>query len=176
MHRIGFLLVLIAISKTMLAQHCPFDGSTVILIQVKNKAGKPVVSPAFTFTLIENPNALADSCTYAPGQLALPFAGIKDSWINRYEGLWVKRATERLKECNFNNKPGYMSVVLNQAQESCMVKNGNDFDFRERMFTIQVKQGNDIKQTILVPVDRKYALCTAAGKWSRIKPITIIIE
>lgn len=158
------------------AQHCPFDGSTVILIQVKNKAGKPVANPALTITLIENPNDAADSCTYAPGLQQVTFASIEKSWIEKYGNSWKNTATHLLKATDIKTKQGYMAVVLNQAQASCMIKNGNDFKYRERTYTIQISRGNNIQQTIEVQPDQKYKLCTGVGKWSRIKPIAIIIQ
>lgn len=170
-----FLLFTLTLNNAH-SQHCPFDGSTAIVIQLKHKTGKPVVNPAFTITLNENPNANADSCTYAAGELRLPFGTIKTSWINKYEGVWVERATEKLKECNFKSEQGYLSVLLNQAQASCMIKNGNDFIYQERNFSILIEGANGSKQSIAVPADSKYKLCTASGKWTRIKPIIVVID
>ncbi len=171
------LLLLLTIGLTKgNAQHCPFDGSTVILIQVKNKKGKPVVNPSFTITLTETPNAIADSCTYAAGQLQIPFSSIEKSWVNKYQGAWVNNTKQKLKDCNFKTTDGYMAVVLNQAQASCMAKNGNNFTYTERDFVITVEQPKGETQIIAVPASSKYALCTASGKWTRIKPIEIIVE
>lgn len=176
MHLIYCLLLLTGISKNTVAQHCPFDGSTVVVIQVKNKAGKPVITPALAITLIENSNDAADSCTYATGLQQVAFTSIEKSWIEKYGNSWKNTATHLLKATDIKTKQGYMAVVLNQAQANCMIKNGNDFNYRERTFTIQVSRGNDIQQTIEVLPDQKYKLCTGVGEWSRIKPIAIIIE
>lgn len=138
--------------------------------------GKPVVNPALTITLNENPNAAADSCTYASGLLQVAFTSIEKGWIERYANSWKNTATYLLKETDIKTEQGYRAVVLSQAQADCMIKNGNDFIYRERTYTIQVSRANEILQTITVQPDRKYKLCTGAGKWSRIKPVAIIIE
>lgn len=135
-----------------------------------------MANPALTITLIENPNDAADSCTYAPGLQQVAFASIEKNWIEKYGNSWKNTATHLLKATDIKTKQGYMAVVLNQAQANCMIKNGNDFIYQERTYTIQVNRGNDILQTITVEPDRKYKLCTGAGKWSRIKPIVLIIE
>lgn len=158
------------------AQHCPFDGGEVIVVRLKDKTGKPVNDSSFRITLVENHNSYADSCTYASGLLQVAFTSIEKGWIERYANSWKNTATHLLKETDIKTEQGYRAVVLNQAQADCMIKNGNDFIYRERNYTIQVSRANDILQTIAVQPDRKYKLCTSAGKWSRIKPIAIIIE
>ncbi len=171
------LLLLLTIGLTKgNAQHCPFDGGTVVLIQLKNKSGKPVNDSLVQINLSETANPYADSCTYATGLLNLPFATIEKGWIEKYGNSWKNTAIHLLKECKFKTKQGYRAVVINQAQTNCMIKNGNDFIYRERNYTIEVVQMNGAKQRIVVPANRKYALCKGSGKWSRIQPIEIIVE
>ena len=67
---------------------------------------------------------------------------------------------------------GFYALTLNQAEESCMIKNNNDFTYRKREFAITYQKDGS-KQTIKVPEDRIYSLCTDAGKWTRIVPIEI---
>lgn len=169
------LLLTIGASKTY-AQHCPFDGGTVILIQLKNKAGKPVNDSLVQISLSETANPNADSCTYAAGLLQLPFTSIEKGWIGKYGNSWKNNAIHLLKDSKFKTEQGYRAVVINQAQTNCMIKNGNDFIYMERNYTIDVVHTNGTKESIVVPAKRKYALCTGSGKWSRIEAMEVVIE
>lgn len=176
MKNFGLLLWLTIISGKTHAQHCPFDGASVIVIQLKNKAGRPVNDSLIKISLTEMPNNYADSCTYATGLLSLPFTAIEKGWMEKYGTGWKNSATHLLKATGFTSVKGYRVVVLNQAQSNCMIKDGNDFIYRERNYNIEVVQSTGNKQSIPVPADRIYKLCTASGKWSRIQAIEIIVK
>jgi hypothetical protein len=51
----------------MEAQHCPFDGTSIVLIKVLDMENKT------DFMLKEVNNPKADSCTYAEGLLDISF-------------------------------------------------------------------------------------------------------
>lgn len=167
------LLFLICIKQSA-AQHCPFDGSSIVVIKLTDSSGNPITKPGSAILLTEKPNALADSCTYATGQLNLAFGSPENKLIKKYEGAWEERATLYLTECSFN-QPGYYVVVLNQAQRSCMVERNNQFSYIKRQFEIGQKNGKGYVMLTDVPADRIYSLCTSSGTWTRIQAIEIIL-
>lgn len=166
-----FLLVLL-FSTRLVAQHCPFDGSWIVVIKLTDANGNIITRTDSTLFLTETPNPLADSCTYAEGQLNRPFDRPEKNLVKKYEGSWEYRAALYLEECTFK-EPGYFVVVLNQAQRRCMVERNNEFTYLDRHFEIRQKTKSGTKLLATVPMDKIYPLCTANGKWSRIKAIEL---
>ena len=158
----------------LLSQHCPFDGSTAVLVRLLNSQGNPIDSSTVSIRLLETPNPMADSCTYAEGQLNLVFGSIEESLVNRYSGAWVSWAEERLASCSFKDK-SHRVVVLNMAQTRCMVKDGTNFRYLDRAFEIQVIRDGKVLAKKPLTVKEMYPLCTARGSWERILPIPIRI-
>lgn len=158
--------------KQAAAQHCPFDGSSIIVIKLTDSSGNAITKPGSAIFLTEKPNALADSCTYATGQLNLAFGNPENNLIKKYPGTWEERAALYLKECSFN-QPGYYVVVLNQAQRSCMVDRNNQFSYIKRHFEIRQKKAEGNILLADVPADRIYSLCTSSGSWTRINAVEV---
>lgn len=156
------------------AQHCPFDGASMVVIKLKDKKGTIVTTLKDSIFLVEVNNPLADSCSYEPGLLKLPFGSVTENLINKYDGEWKKRSATYVKECSFI-KPGHYVVVLSMAGSSCMLHNGSDYKYLERKFEIRVKKGNTIKTLLPVPSTSIYKLCTGAGSWMRIKAIELTL-
>ena len=154
------------------AQHCPFDGGYIVVIKLTDANGNIITRFDSTFFLTETPNPLADSCTYAVGQLNQPFASTEKNLVKKYEGSWEYRAALYLEECTFK-EPGHLVVVLNMAQRSCMIERNNQFTYLDRHFEIRQKTNTGTKLLATVPMDKIYPLCTANGNWSRIKAIEI---
>lgn len=170
-----FLLVLFLFGNTLSAQHCPFDGSAMIVIKVIDKNGRPVTDLKSTVLLYEIDNPRADSCTYAGGRLLVPFREPKQSLIEKYNNTWKSWATRYSSDCSFM-KPGHYAVVLNQAQAHCMLKNETSFTYVERNFEIRLQKADSMKTLISVSRENIYSLCTNAGKWSRIVPLEIRLD
>ncbi len=154
------------------AQHCPFDGGHIVVIKLTDAHGNVITLPDSTLFLTEIPNPLADSCTYAEGQLNRPFDRPEKNLVKKYQGSWEYRAALYLEDCVFK-EPGYFVVVLNQAQRRCIVERNNEFTYLDRHFEIRQQTKNGTKLLATVPMDKIYPLCTANGKWSRIKAIEI---
>lgn len=157
------------------AQHCPFDGSTVIVIKVVDKKGKPVTKLKKPFQLVEIDNPVADSCSFSKGLLGLNFTEAKKAVMDRHNGSW-KSWAETYKDCPMF-KPGCYAVVLSMDQSDCMIRQGNDYRYRERKFEIQC-DGKRLKAKLRTPIppQRFYSLCTDGGSWCRIKPMEIVME
>ena len=154
------------------AQHCPFDGGHIVVIKLTDAHGNVITLPDSTLFLTEIPNPLADSCTYAEGQLNRPFDRPEKNLVKKYQGSWEYRAALYLEDCVFK-EPGYFVVVLNQAQRRCIVERNNEFTYLDRHFEIRQQTKSGTKLLATVPMDKIYPLCTANGKWSRIKAIEI---
>lgn len=170
-----FLLVLFFFGIALSAQHCPFDGSAMIVIKVIDKNGHPVTDLKSTILLCEIDNPHADSCTYAEGRLSVPFREPQKSLIEKYNNSWKSWATHYSSDCSFM-QPGHYAVVLNQAQAHCMLKNETWFSFVERNFEIGLQKTDSLKVLANVSRENIYKLCTSAGKWSRIVAIEIKLD
>lgn len=168
------LLIALICLKPLSAQHCPFDGGSIVVIKLTDSLGHPITSLKKPLLLTETANPLADSCTYAAGQLSILFGSPLEKLVKKYPGSWEDRATRYLDECSFN-QPGYFVVVLIQAQTSCMIERNNQFNYIKRKF--EIRQNSPEGNTLLsaVPDDRIYSLCTSGGSWTRIKSIDIIL-
>lgn len=169
------LLIALICLKPLSAQHCPFDGGSIVVIKLTDSLGHPITSLKEPLLLTETANPLADSCTYAAGQLSILFGSPLEKLVKKYSGSWEDRATRYLEECSFN-QPGYYVVVLNQAQHSCMVERNNQFNYFKRQFEIRQKKPEGNIPLTAVPADRIYSLCTSAGSWTRIQPINLILS
>ena len=154
------------------AQHCPFDGSAMIVIKVSDKNGKPITDLKSGIVLYEIDNSRADSCTYAQGRLSVLFREPKESLIEKYNNTWKSWATRYSGDCSFM-EPGHYAVVLNQAQAHCMLKNETWFTYVERSFEIRLQKADSMKPLVSVSRENIYSLCTSAGKWSRIAALEI---
>ncbi len=166
------LFVALICLKPLEAQHCPFDGSSIIVIKLTDSLGRSISVLKDRVILFEKTNPLADSCTYAAGQLSILFGSPLEKLVKKYPGSWEYRATQYLAACSFN-QPGYYVVVLNQAQHSCMVERNNQFNYINRQF--EIRQENTEGNILLtaVPAERIFTLCTSGGSWTRIQPIDI---
>lgn len=167
-------LILCTVVATQ-AQHCPFDGSTVVVIKVVNKKGKPVTRLTKPFQLVEVDNPEADSCSFSQGLLNKNFAEARTAVMDRYPGSW-KSWAEKYKDCPMF-KPGCYAIVLSMDQDDCMIKQGNDYRYRERKFEIRY-DGKLLKAKLRKPLPEqsRYSLCTDGGSWCRIKPMEIVVE
>ncbi len=157
------------------AQHCPFDGSAVVVVKMVDKSGNPVSMPKDSVYLYETDNPRPDSCTYASRILIIRFEDMTQSLLNKYDGSWVSWAKDRAKECDFM-QAGHYAVVLNQAETDCMIKRQSDYDYSKRKFEIRQKKKG--KWVVLAQVQEEsiYDLCTGAGPWKRIKPLLVTAQ
>ena len=173
---ISFLLLFFSVSALkVFAQHCPFDGTRMIVVHLTDAENKPVVDAFDSLFLRENDNADADSCTYAEGLLEKPFARALNAFSELYG---IKGSAEIMQnncgDCSFLTD-GFYSAKLNQAEFNCMVKKDNDFNYRKRKFEV-VYEKNGVKKNVKVTENDIYSLCTGNGKWSRIVPIELKIN
>ena len=166
MKYIYVLLVIMAslFSIKSQAQHCPFDGTSIVLIKVSNETDKT------DFILKEVNNPKADSCTYAEGLLQKSFQPIDSFYANNQ---WIKTYEKRYEMQKIASK-GNLYVKLTQATADCMIKNGNNYTYLKRHFiiTFKDKKTNKIEQ-MDVPETKIFKMCTASGSWDRFEAIKI---
>lgn len=175
MKKIILLSFLFCIGLISSAQHCPFDGSTVIVIKVVDKKGRPVTKLKQPFQLVEVDNPEADSCSFSAGLFQKDFLPSKKGIMNRYPGSW-ETWSQRFKDCSLFGS-GCYALVLSMAEDKCMISQGNDYRYRLRNYMIRyTTRKNKTVQEIPVTEGNRYSLCTGAGSWCRIKPVTIVIE
>ncbi len=170
-----FLICLSILPLNIAAQHCPFDGTRMIVVHLTDAKNNPITDAVQSLVLREIDNPNADSCTYAKSLLEKPFLLSNDAFSNIYKGQnSYDLIQEFCGDCAFLTD-GFYAVGLNQAEASCMIKKDGDFEYSKRKFEIGFEK-NDVKQTVKVSEDKIYSLCTSGGKWSRIVPIEIKIE
>lgn len=135
---LGFLFL----SHVAKAQHCPFDGSSAVIIRLPDSLHQVPADTSLSFFLVETDTLLADSCTYAKGALKIRFRSIEEAVVKKYPDTWEYRAGLYVKEAPFN-QTGLLAVVLNQAERSCMLNRNNQFTYLKRKFELQVfNKGN----------------------------------
>lgn len=157
-------LIITLFNIKILAQHCPFDGASIVILNVLDKKNKT------DFVLKEVDNPQADSCTYAEGLLQKSFQPIDSFYA---ENHWIKTYEKRYKMQKISSK-GNLYVKLTQATADCMIKNGNNYDYIKRQFVITFKDKKTGEtEQIDVPENRIFKMCTSAGSWDRIEAITV---
>jgi hypothetical protein len=168
------LFLSFAITPSLMAQHCPFDGSSAIIIHLPVTQGAIATDTSLSFFLVETDTLHSDSCTYARGPLKILFRPIDTALVKKYSNSWQYRAEQFIKITGFNS-PDFLTVVLNQAETSCMIqrKKDGDFNYTKRKFEIRVFKGGQMIRQIAVPQEKIYSLCTSSGSWTRIQPIEI---
>jgi|GEM_PF-5961886 len=167
-------------SKPMLAQHCPFDGSHLISIKVVNKQGRMVSGLEPRFYLQEVDNPMADSCTQAKGLRRKQFLS-SDAFIaetsTRFNG-YNKALINRLNDAGVFTKANLM-LMLNQAENTCTLIGKTEtaytnYIYRQRKFDIvYYLNGKEMRQAL--PAALIYALCTNNKDLKSFKTITIKI-
>jgi hypothetical protein len=168
------LSLTITAAPELMAQHCPFDGSSAVLIHIMDSTGKGMDHTPYHFILAETDTVKADSCTYANGPLLIPFGSIDSALVKKYPNSWEYRAGIYVQKTTFN-QPGYFIVVLNQAQASCMIDRNNNFHYIKRKFEIRVQQKGIVINRIPVTEEKIYSLCTSSGPWTRFQSIDIVL-
>jgi hypothetical protein len=180
MKPIVFGIIFLTISKIMLAQHCPFDGTHLIAIKVVDKQGKMVSDFNTSFYLLEVDNPMADSCTSAAGLVKRQFL-IRDTFIaecnerfgrNGYSTQLNNRLTKTEVFANAN-----MMLTINQAENTCTLIGKSEtvytnYIYRQRKFVIAYMLNNKVMQQP-VPNELIYALCTNAKEIEKFKPVII---
>jgi hypothetical protein len=162
----SFFIIPISILLTLSlkAQHCPFDGSNLILIKVKNKAD----TTRFTLKEIDNPKA--DSCRYAEGLLSMEFKNVDSFYTTNH---WIKDWETQI-EATPVSELGHFYVRLNQATHDCMIPVGNNYRYIKRQFVIEYFNTKNQKlEQMEVPEKSIYNLCKSAKNWGKFKAIEI---
>jgi hypothetical protein len=177
---IVFVIIFLTISKTMRAQHCPFDGMHLIAIKVVDKQGKMVTNFNAPFYLAEVDNPMADSCTSAAGLIKKQFL-IKDTFIaecgerfnrNGYDTELINR----LKTAGVFIKANRM-LTINQAENTCTLIGKSEtaytnYIYRQRRFVFAYMVNNK-EIRLPVPDNLIYDLCTSAKGIEKFKPLVI---
>lgn len=157
---------------SVFAQHCPFDGTRMIVVHLTDEKDQPIVDAVQSLFLREIDNSNADSCTYAEGLLEKPFLPANDAFTNIYKTSGsINLIQEYCADCSFLTD-GFYAVRLGQAETNCMIKKDGDFTYQKRKYEIGFER-NGIRKTVKVTDKDIYSLCTGNGKWSRIIPVEL---
>jgi len=179
--RTGFLLSLVLLFNcSVQAQHCPFDGSHLIAVNVVDKDGKKIPVSNILFYLQEVDNPMADSCTYAAGLIKKQLLSKKEFMAacdekygrNGYNTQLKNRLTGAGVFARAN-----MMVSINQGENTCLLIGKTEtayanYIYRQRKFVIAYMiDGKEFRQAL--PPECIYALCTNNKELKNFKPLTI---
>ena len=164
----------------MQAQHCPYDGTYLVAINVLDKNNNLLTDISMVFYLQEVDNPMADSCEHAKGL-------IRKQFLN---------STDFVAECNEKfNRNGYntalndrlinagvfikanMMLTLNQTENTCTLIGKSEtvytnYIYRQRKFeVVYTINGKEILRPL--PADFIYSLCTDNKDLKNFKTITI---
>ncbi len=164
---------LIVLTSSAIAQHCPFDGGHMIVVQLTDADDKPLFGSAADLTLQEIDNAESESCTFTKGLLSRYFLPPVDAFMQRYARHGSENFRTYCEDCAFN-ADGFYAAIVGQSERSCMIKKDEDTDYRylTRKFEVRYKRAQ-IEQAVAVPADKIFSMCTGNGKWSRFEPIKL---
>jgi hypothetical protein len=174
--KLAFAMLLLGAAANVFSQHCPFDGGSMIVVQLTDAEDKPLFGSAADLTLSEVDNPEADSCSFTKGLLSRAFLPPVDAFMQRYARHGSENFRTYCEDCAFN-ADGFYAVIIGQSEQSCMIKKDDDTDYRyvKRKFEIRYKRDN-VEQTVAVPPNKIFSMCTGAGKWSRFEPIKLRLE
>lgn len=171
---ISFFLCL-SVAVVAAAQHCPYDGGEMLVIELIDHNDKPVfgASPDLKLVEINNPNA--DACKYSPGMLERELKLPVDAFLTRYDRYNVSSFERQCPDCEFN-RVGFYAVVIGQSERTCMIEEDMGVrPLRAREYEVRYKSGL-FEQTLKIHRQDFNSMCTSNGKWSRIKPIVFKLE
>lgn len=159
------LLLLLWRMAILSAQHCPFDGKSIVFVKVEGH--RKNIS---NLRLEEIDNPVADSCKYEPGLLTMYFSPI-DSIYD--ENSWIKAYEKRQKKTKLKKK-GHFFVTFGMAASSCMLTKNNQYVYQKRKFCIKYESKLD-GQTHTATLDNNmiFSMCTSAGSWQRFEAVKI---
>lgn len=151
------------------AQHCPFDGFSIVVVQLKSaKTGKPRTTEGYTMEL-RNKGA-NDSCQ----QINKPFDAVQAVLIDSADAVFKSYAAKFANAPIF--KPGHFAVLLYNSQLNCTAEGSNTDKAKKQSFEVfYVFRKFRRKRSVTVAAKNIYPLCTVHGSWSRIKPIVIAL-
>lgn len=160
---------------SLFAQHCPFDGGSMIVVHIVDAKGDPVIigdGPYLQLQEVENGDA--GKCSFNDGLVNRTFERPAQAFLVRYKNQGPESFSTFCKDCAYN-APGYYSVIMGMSEQSCMIKSteGNGYEkYVPRKYEIRFT-GSGPTQTVTVQPDQIHSMCLGVGKWSRIKPIEI---
>ncbi len=171
-----FFIIATLFSLNMCAQHCPWDGGTLISVKLVTKYGRPWNLTKDTAYLLEVENPDASMCSYAEGLLKKPLFNTTTFFTtgNRYGPNYGETLRKRLKGMGVIDKSNLL-VSLNQAEKSCMIKKDGDFTYKDRKFVIICESGKH-KVSVPVPPAAIRSLCTSSKDFLNFEPIVVRVD
>lgn len=180
MKSVIFFMLFLLTGKSMLAQHCPYDGTHLVAIKIVDKKGKMLTTINTVFYLLEVDNPMADSCNSAAGLIKKQFlnseaftAELNEKFNrNGYNTELNKRLTNAGVYANAN-----MILSINQAENTCILIGKSEtvytnYIYQQRKFVIAYTiNGKEIRQ--LFPAGFIYSLCTNNKDLKKFKTMTV---
>lgn len=153
-----------------IAQHCPFDGSSIIFL--KTISSKKALNKKLPELILhETGNKNPSLCTYSDKNIEATFLPINKFYSNNTH----LKDYEKKLSVELHNRGDYF-IILSQAETECMKKNNNDFDYTQRKFEVHfVNPATNKIVSISIPKEKIYMLCTN-GDWNRITALEIKFE
>lgn len=156
------ILCLSILIQNVNAQHCPYDGASVLFIKNKNPK---TTSPIKLVEIVEPNNC---KCSIKPDQNILEFENSEKLFRKSFKhNIEIDIAKFAFDKENF-------AVIIGQADEVCMIDIAFDSSIAsvERKYEIQYYKNNQLQK---IPLDRKYVfgMCNRYGTWNRFRAMEI---
>ena len=174
------LAFILLTGNSIVAQHCPFDGTHLIAIKVIDDKGNMVTNNETIFYLLEVNNTMADSCTSYPGIVKKQLLN-SNAFINKIDTVFKTNSYSKKLKTRLTNEGVFANanrmVTINQAENTCMLIGKSEtvytnYIYQQRKFVIVYIQNNkEIRQP--VPADCIYSLCEASKEIENFKPVVI---
>ncbi len=158
--------VLMLAVVSLQAQHCPFDGTTVLTVQPDAP-----LKPGQFIVLHEIQVDTARKCSYTRrGRIdTLRHGPALDEWLKeRFRGYFEEKSAQM---GNFTT--GNYAFFTNGNQSECVEYEGNNTKRSSRTFEIRLEENGTVRKRRTIDSSFFYLLCTSYGTWKRVQPVVI---
>jgi hypothetical protein len=168
------LKIVLLISIVQLkAQHCKFDGLSILVIKLVDKKGKTKSISDYSILIKGGDKFKNDEDTIACCSLSssLIFDSLSKVLLNTDDKVWNSYAKKYEGLPLFKYKNCY-AVILTDAQLECLTGNCNT---NKNIFVQYThKRFKTVRYSYPAKKD-VYPLCSSHGKWQNIKPVIILL-
>jgi hypothetical protein len=173
---LSFFFINILITNVA-AQHCIFDGSNIVLIQLANQNGKPWQITGSNIKIIQNifnedyhRDTTGICCII---EKSLIFDSCKKVLLQTENNVWNSYATKRKDLIALSKHPNCYALLLYDTEIECLFDKCNTDGFVIAKYVF----GKN-RQTYSIKIPRKdiFPLCESFPASKKIKPITVTLK
>jgi hypothetical protein len=167
----SFLFLLITNPINQVKQHCIFDGSNILVIQLVTEQGKPITGTDYILK-INKPEGQKniDSTSLCNRNWNVNMQPFDSVLFNTNNKIWNRYASN-YKELPLFQLKGCYAIELSNYVLDCLVGDSKN----ELSITHYNKKDNHLHFEKISRGDI-FPLCSAFGKWENIKPYKLVLK